>query len=521
MSVTNEPLALFDTPPDRRQVWFCVAVVGVLYLASLPVLAVGGVRLPEIGPFVPTVDAIMLVGEAVTAAFLYSQASVFRSRALAILASGYVYTALLLIPHALSFPGAFAPKGLFGDGVNSPAWFAILRYPAFALVVILYARLKPAAPPAQPETERPAPNIGAHMAAAILLAAAAALLAGSGLLPPLMSDRAKEMRSHVIEYQGALTLCWLAAIVMLWRRRSSVLDLWLLVALAGWLLQSLLNMVEEGRFTVAWYWFFVTTLFSHLVVMLALVAESARLYARLILSMSARTREREARLMSIDALAAAISHEVAQPLSAVGIYQGAGLRSLTGEQPDVDRAIQSLVAAMEAKKLAVDAIKNVGTALARQPGERTTFDLGDLVRETVPPLRREMVDKRISLRLALDAAPSPVLADRAQLQRVLTNLLTNAIDSLSLTEGRTRSLVVRSAALPGRGVVLEINDNGIGVAREDMARIFDPYFTTKANGAGLGLSLSRLIVEEHGGRLWVSRGDGFGVTVHLELPGHA
>jgi signal transduction histidine kinase len=521
MSGTNEPLALFDTPPDRRQVRFCVGVVGALYVASLPILVVGGIRLSEVGPFIPTVDAIMLVGEVITAAFLYSQASVFRSRALAILGSGYLYTALLLIPHALTFPGAFAANGLFGDGVNTPAWFAILRYPAFALVVVLYARFKPAGSSAQPESERPAPNIGAYMAAAILLAMAAGLLAASGLLPPLLFDRAREMRANVIEYQVTLTVCWVVAIVVLWRRRSSVLDLWLLVALAGWLLQSLLNMVEEGRFTVAWYWFFVTTLFSHLVVMLALVAESARLYARLILSMSARNREREARLMSMQALAAAISHEIAQPLSAVGIYQGAGLRWLTGDRPDVERAIQSLNAAMEAKNLAADAIKNVGATLARRPGKRTTFDLADLVRATAPLLRREMIDKRISLQLALDETPSPVLADRAQLQRVLINLLSNAIDSLSSIESRPRRLVVRLTALAGQGVVLEIIDNGVGVAREDMARIFDPYFTTKANGAGLGLSLSRLIVEEHGGRLWASRGDGYGVSLHLELPGDA
>ena len=522
MSVANEPLGLFDTPPGRRQVWAGVAVVGLLYLASLPILAVGAVRLPEVGPFIPVVNAIMFVGEVITATLLYSQASVFRMRSLAILGTGYLYTALLLVPHALTFPGGFSPNGVFGDGANTPAWFVVVRYPAFAVAVILYAHAKRADSTAQPETERPAPNIGAHIVAAILLATAATVLAASGLLPPFQLDRTHALRSNIVGYQVALTAFWVVAIVMLWRRRSSVLDLWLLVALAGWLLQSLLNMVEEGRFTVTWYWFFVTTLFAHLVVMLALVAESARLYARLALSMSAWNREREARLMSIDALAAAISHEVGQPLSAVGTHQAAGLKWLTNERPDVERAIKSLHAAIEAKDLAVGAVKTVRTTLARRPGERTAFDLADLVRATVPLLRRDMAGKRISLQLALDETLSPVLADRTQLQRVLINLLSNAIESLGVTANRPRQLVVRSAPLTGRGVVLEISDNGIGISREDLAHIFDPYFTTKANGTGLGLSLCRIIVEAHGGRLWAaSRGAGLGATFHLELPSNA
>jgi signal transduction histidine kinase len=519
--VSHEQLGLFDTPPGRRQIQFGVATVSLLYLASLPILLRGDVRLPEVGSFIPTVDAIMFVGEVITATLLYAQASVFRLQALAILGTGYLYTALLLIPHALTFPGAFSWNGLLGAGLNTAAWIAILRYPAFAVAVILYVRFKPAHPAAQLEAESPAPNIVAHIAAAILLAAAATSLAASGLLPPFLSDRVSAIRSHTIEYQVALSALWIVAIVMLLRRRSSVLDVWLLVALAGWLLQSLLNMVEQGRFTAAWYWFYATTLFSHLVVMLALVAESTRLHARLALSVSAWDREREARLMSMDALAAAISHEVGQPLSAVGMHQEAGLKWLTGERPDVERAIKSLRAAIEAKSLALGTVKSVQTSLARRPSDRTEFDLADLVRATVPLLQREIVSKRISLHLALDDTLSPVVADKVQLQRVLMNLLSNAIESLGVTENRPRRLAVRSAPLPGRGVALEISDNGIGIAREDLAQIFDPYFTTKAKGTGLGLSLCRIIVEAHAGRLWASRGEEFGATFHLELPGSA
>jgi signal transduction histidine kinase len=356
---------------------------------------------------------------------------------------------------------------------------------------------------------------------AIVLAAAVTIptLGRFNLLPPIFADRASVIPSHLVGYECAAIALWVPAIILLLRRRTSVLDTWLLVSLVSWLIHSLVNMTLPGRFTAGFYWAVVVLLFSHLIVMLALISESTRLYARLALSASAWNRERETRLMSVDAMAAAISHEVGQPLSAVGIHAKAGLTWLSGERPNVERARASLSATIEAGKLAVGIIKSVRTAFTKGSSDRTTFDLADLVHATVPLLQRELVSGRISLQLALDETLSPVLADRIQIQRVLVNLISNAIESLGDTENRTRRIDIRSKPLRGHGVTLEISDNGIGIAREHMAQIFDPFFTTKATGTGLGLSLCRLIVEAHGGRLWASRGEHHGATFHLELPG--
>ena len=140
--MSQDHLGLFDTPPDRRQIRFGLVIVGVLFAAFLLVLPVREIPLREIDAFVPTIDAVMFVGDLITATLLYAQAAVFRSRALTVLATGYLFAALLLVPHALTFPGAFAPDGLLGAGVNTTAWLAVFQRAAFPLAVILYVRLR-------------------------------------------------------------------------------------------------------------------------------------------------------------------------------------------------------------------------------------------------------------------------------------------------------------------------------------------------------------------------------------------
>jgi signal transduction histidine kinase len=515
----HEPLGLFDTPPNRRQIRFGIAVIVLLLFASIPVLLLRNIRLAEVGPAFPMVDAVMFVGQLITAALLYAQSGVFRSQALAILATSYLFTGLLLVPHALTFPGAFSRDGLLGAGVNSTGWIAIVHKLGYAVGAILYVHFKPANPAAQPDSERPAPRVGLQIFAAIVLTVAVTILATSGLqvLPPLFLDRAHVIRSNLVAYEGLATALWIVAIVMLWRKRSSVLDMWLLVALVSWLIQSLINMTLPGRFTAGFYWMLLVMLVSHLIVMLALIAESSRFHGRLALSLSARNREREARLMSIDALASAICHDVAQPMTAVGYYANSGLKSLSGERPDVPRAIKSMLTVIEAGNRAVEVIKSVRATFGRRASERTEFRLDGLVETTVTLLQRELDSQKITVQFAADETQPPVLADLVQLQRVLINLISNAIEALAAVDSRPRQITIRSATL-GSCVVVEISDNGAGIAPENMARIFDAYFTTKAAGTGLGLPLCRAIVEAHGGRLWASRGADYGATFHLKLP---
>lgn len=518
--LSQEKLGLFDTPANRNEIRVGVAIVGLLFLAFVLILPVSAIRLGESNAFVPTVNAVIFVGELIIATLLFAQAVVFRSRALMALASGFVFIAALIIPYVLTFPGAFASDGLLGAGTNSAAWIMIFRRVAFPLVIILYAAFKRLDMTAGPELERPLETTLLWVSGAIALAVSlsALAIAGHEFLPPMFRDRSEGVYTNLLLFNSTNIALIIVAMGMLSRKPNSVLDMWLAVALAGWLIQSLLNLPLQERFTVGWYSLHLIILLSNLLVLVALIAESNQLYARLALSTAARGREREIRMMSMDAMAAAMAQEVGQPLAAVNLGARAALSWLTGEQPVPERAIQSLQETVDAGRRTFEALNSVRVMFGKDSGSISEVDVNDLVRETALLLDRELASQRVWLQLDLDSNLPPVLANRIQLQRVLINLLTNAIESVGTTRGRPRRIAIRSTIFEGRKLLLEISDSGAGIPPENLERIFEPFFTTKLTGAGLGLSLSRTFAEENGGRLWASSEKDGGATLHLQMP---
>ena len=523
-----ERLGLFDTPPDRREIRLSLAIVGLLLAALFLAFPLRDIQLGEVKAFVPLIDAAMLFSELIIATLLYAQAIVFRSRALTVLATGYVFAAIILVPHALTFPGAFATNGLLGAGINTTAWLAIFRRLTFPLAVIFYVLLKSADSAPRTESNWPAVRVVEWLMGAIILAALGALLTtlGHDLLPPIFANNRDTVPTSLVIVNLVTILLTIAAMALLFRQDKSVLDVWLLVALSGWIFQSLLNATLHSRFTLGWYGLNVMTLASSFIVMLALIAETSWLYARLALLTAARDREREARLMSMDAVTAAIAHEVSQPLTAVSLSATAGLHWLSQSQPDVSKAITSLQAISEDSKRTFAVIRSIRGMFGKGGGPISVFSLNDLVRETASLMERELAGAKVSLELALDESLPPIRADRVQIQRVLINLITNAMESLGTKGGRTRRLsqsrprciTVRSASLNGQGVQLNVSDTGAGIAADELEHIFDPFYTTKASGRGLGLPLCRTIVEDHRGRIWASQGEECGAIFHLELP---
>ena len=518
--MAQDQLGLFDTAPSRTEIRIGLTIVGLVTFILLAALPVHNIHVGAIPGLVPALDAGMLVCDVMTAAILYAQAAVFRSRALTVLASGYVVSGLLLIPWALTFPGAFSPSGLLGAKLNTTAWIATGWRLTVPIAIFFYAWLKHVDATGRPGFERPPARILQGVMVSTALAVFVTVLATRGhhLLPPFFTNQSEVIRSTLVAINVVVIGSTIAAMAMLLRQEKSVLDLWLLVALSAWLAQSLLNVLLQSRFSLGAYVFLGLVLVSNLIVMLALITESNRLYARLALSTAARRREREAHLMSMDGVTAAISHEVGQPLAAVGLNAVAGLSWLTQPRPDVKKAITALRAISDDGRRTFDIIKSIRATFAKEPGRATEFSLNDLVLETVLLVERELAASKISLNLSLNETLPPILADRVQIQRVIVNLLNNAMDSLRAISDRPRSLAISSVLVRGNDVLLEVSDTGAGIEPEDIEHIFDPFFTTKATGTGLGLPLCRTIAEEHRGQLWASPGEPQGAVFHLRLP---
>lgn len=521
MPVSQDRLGLYDARPNAGEIRTGLSIIGLLFIALLVILPLRDIRTFESHAFVPAMDAVMFISELINGTLIFAQAAVYRSRALTILAAGYVAVALLFIPHALTFPGAFSETGLLGAGLNTTGWIASCWRVGFPLTVVVYALLRRREAAAPREAERPPARVRAGLAAAITFSLTATAIAtlGHDLLPSLYASRSDLVGSNMaIMNVTAMSISTLAVVLLL-RRDRSVLDLWLLVAMAGWLFQSVLNMQLSARFTVGWYGLWGMILVSTFVVTLALVAESSQLYVRLALSSAERNRERETRLMSMDAVAAAIAHEVGQPLAAVTLNASAGVDWLRRDPPDPARALGSMQAAVDAGARALEVIKSVRATYNKNSAARSEFGFNDLVRETATLLDRDVSAHGISLELDLAEPAPPVHANRVQLQRVILNLLANAIDSVCASQRRPRRISMRTLLLENQDLRLDVSDSGDGVTPGQLSAIFEPFFTTKSHGTGLGLSLSRSIIEHHGGRLWASGGPGEGATFHLQLPG--
>jgi C4-dicarboxylate-specific signal transduction histidine kinase len=224
-----------------------------------------------------------------------------------------------------------------------------------------------------------------------------------------------------------------------------------------------------------------------------------------------------ARLTTMGELTASIAHEINQPLAAIVTQSEAALRWLNRDQPDLDEARDALSHIARDGVRAAEVIRGL-RALARKSGPQLTrLDIDDVVRQVLALARGELLRNDVVLHTELAAGDRPVMGDRVQLQQVLLNLIMNAVEAMRGVTERTRELTVSSKVEPG-SVLVAVKDTGTGLdpALED--RMFQPFFTTKPDGLGMGLSICRSIIEAHGGRLWVSQRAPHGADVRFTVP---
>jgi signal transduction histidine kinase len=497
---------LASLPPSPAQRRLALAVV----LASLVAFfitegALSTIQLGRIDAFVPAYATAMFVNDSITAVLLFAQFSILRSRALLVLASGYLFTALMLIPWMLTFPGVFAPSGLLGAGLQSTSWLYTLWHAGFVMFVIAYALLKDADPAKRlwRGSAGAAILFSVAMTAVVVCAAAFLVIAGDALLPPIMLDPVR-FSTLWLYIAGCLALWIGLALVVLWVRRRSVLDLWLMVVMCAYVIELYMSAFPvPARFSVGWYAGRVFGLLSGSLLLFVLPYEITTLYARLLRALLAERREREARLMTGDAVAATIAQEIKQPLSGMITYADAALRWLDRAMPDLDEAKAALKQIVADGHRAGAMIGSIRVSFKNDVPNRTPLDVNGLIEGTLALVRGNLQKHRILVQAEPNAQAPQVIGDRIQLQQVLLNLITNAIESMAAKD-EPRVLCVKSDVHAGGGVKVSVADTGTGISSHDIDRIFDPLFTTKCGSMGMGLSICRSIIEAHDGRIWVA-----------------
>jgi signal transduction histidine kinase len=225
-----------------------------------------------------------------------------------------------------------------------------------------------------------------------------------------------------------------------------------------------------------------------------------------------------ARVTSLGALAASIAHEVNQPLSSIIMNGGACLRMLTAEPPNIDGARENVRRMLRDGTRASEVIARLRALFSKQDHVAEPVDLNETVREVIALSLSELQQARVVLRAELCDDLPLIIGDRVQLQQVILNLLLNAADSMSSLADRPRRLVIRTALDDSDQVRLSVQDTGAGLLVESADKLFDAFYTTKGDGMGIGLSVSRMIIERHEGRLWAARNDGPGATFFFSLP---
>jgi C4-dicarboxylate-specific signal transduction histidine kinase len=222
------------------------------------------------------------------------------------------------------------------------------------------------------------------------------------------------------------------------------------------------------------------------------------------------------RVATAGALSASIAHDASQPLTGIAARAGAALRWLAADKPDINKVRNALDQIVAASFRASEVITNFKSMFRKHTDDRAEVDINTVIRTGVGLVYGDLRRHQIKLTMELNDPLPPVLANHVQLQQMILNLVTNAIDAMRPVQ--SRALLVKSQLNGHYRIHVSIEDTGIGIDPSTLNEIFKPLFTTKEHGMGMGLSICRSIIESHNGRIWVSPGKNGGSIFQFELP---
>jgi signal transduction histidine kinase len=224
------------------------------------------------------------------------------------------------------------------------------------------------------------------------------------------------------------------------------------------------------------------------------------------------------RVTTLGELTASIAHEVNQPLAAIITNGEASLRWLSNESPNLEEARGAVERMIRDGNRAGEVIQRLRALTQKTDPQNAPLDINDVINDVVGLVQREVLSHRVRLTLELGAVLNPILGDRVQLQQVIINLIVNSIEAMAAVTERRRELTLTAREHDRDYVLVAVQDSGVGIDPEQLDRVFNPFFTTKSDGMGMGLSICRSIIEAHGGELWASSNDGPGVTFQFTVP---
>ena len=528
--------ALTTSVPTTRERLIATGVIASSIATFLVMAPFARLPLTRLDAFIPIYESALTICDLITAVLLFGQFARIRSRAVLVLGSGYLFNVFIIIPHALTFPGVFAPQGLLGAGPQTTAWLYLFWHAGFALFVVAYAII------AGIDRHRPAGSdsglaiaVAAFATAVLVIALTGLATVGQDSLPTIMrgADYSLVITSGI---SPAICLMSLMALLLLWRRlRTSALDLWLFVVMSAWLCDLMLSaVVGSSRFDLGWYGGRTYGLLAASFLLVILLGELNQLHRKLAEALA----DAEARNIELVKTKEDLAH--AQRLEAMGQLTGGVahdfnnlLMIVTGS---MDLILRSPGNAAKVEKLARAALDASGrgrrltqqllTFARKQVSKPVTINPNRLL-SGLAPLLQHTVGATIEIETILSPVVDPANVDPAQFEAAIVNLIINARDASS-PSGRVRIETANaeipagnsSAIPPGDYVVVSVADEGCGMSSEVMAKAFDPFFTTKGVGRGSGLGLSQVygFVKSASGHVKIISEVDKGTTIRLYLP---
>ncbi len=514
------PVIITAMPINAAQRGMALGVVILLFVVSVVVAPFANVPAVRVDAFIPVLQTVACLVDLMTAGLLFSQYSVRPLRAGLAIAAGYLLSGLFAFAQTLAFPGAYSAMGLFGDGRNTAGWLFVLWQTAFPVAVLIYALSKDREETSADPARSPITTIAATVGG--VLAATAALTFIASAVPAFLPALYHDTTQQTAWANAANVYLWLlnnVALVTLFLRRRTILDLWLIVTLFAWWPNFLVaTFFTVVRFSVGWYVSRCFAVVASSMLLLVLLTEMTKLYARLVGSILLLRRERTGRLATVEAATAAIAHEIRQPLAGISSLGSAGLRWLNRTPADLEKARLCFASILDAMQRAEQIISSVRGLFKRMPNHRTMVQLNDVSRLVMKLERHDLLSGGIAVTTDYQENLPLIQGDPTQLQQVILNLVKNAIDAMQGRPLGERRLRIATGSDRQSAVLFYIRDSGPGVTAENYERIFNPFFTTKSTGMGLGLSICRTIIEEHGGTLRLIKSGPGGSTFETSLP---